>query len=301
VHRLAGFYDSLKSRSSGYASLDYEEGPLEDADVVQLSVRVNNDPIDAMTSMVNPKNKNKKIQFHLYVVPRAVVRALRQTTPPRLDWAPSALAVRQQPLILKSQNFTELYQTLPNFTKLYQTLPNFTELYQTLPNFTKLYRTLPYLIKLYGTLQDFTGLYGTLRNFTELYGTLRNFTELCGTLRNIEELYGPLRNFTELYRTLRNFTEGTLRNFTELYGTLRNLTELYGTLRNFAKLYGTFSRPCSRVYGVSQMQSSKTTAHCLYVMSWGPFCSFVATRGSISGDGSSVPPIPVVGEPNTLL
>mmetsp|Transcript_19886 Transcript_19886/g.33402 ORF Transcript_19886/g.33402 Transcript_19886/m.33402 type:complete len:177 (+) Transcript_19886:3-533(+) len=50
---ITGFYDSLKSRSSGYASLDYEEGPLEDADVVQLSVRVNNDPIDAMTSMVH--------------------------------------------------------------------------------------------------------------------------------------------------------------------------------------------------------------------------------------------------------
>ena len=33
--------------------MDYEEGPLQVADVVQLAVRVNNDPVDAMASMVH--------------------------------------------------------------------------------------------------------------------------------------------------------------------------------------------------------------------------------------------------------
>jgi translation elongation factor EF-4 len=55
-----GFYDDLKSRSSGYASLDYEEGPLQVADVVQLAIRVNNDPVDAMACMVH-RDKAERI------------------------------------------------------------------------------------------------------------------------------------------------------------------------------------------------------------------------------------------------
>lgn len=40
--------------------MDYEEGPLQVADVVQLAVRVNNDPVDAMASMVH-RDKAERI------------------------------------------------------------------------------------------------------------------------------------------------------------------------------------------------------------------------------------------------
>ncbi|KAK3237052.1 hypothetical protein CYMTET_52838 [Cymbomonas tetramitiformis] len=50
---VTGFYDELKSKSSGYASLDYEEDKWVAADVVQLSIRVNGEPVDAMTTLVH--------------------------------------------------------------------------------------------------------------------------------------------------------------------------------------------------------------------------------------------------------
>jgi translation elongation factor EF-4 len=34
---VTDFYDELKSRSSGYASFDYEEGGYEDSDLVKVS------------------------------------------------------------------------------------------------------------------------------------------------------------------------------------------------------------------------------------------------------------------------
>lgn len=36
---VTDFYDELKSRSSGYASFDYEEGGYEDSDLVKVTVR----------------------------------------------------------------------------------------------------------------------------------------------------------------------------------------------------------------------------------------------------------------------
>jgi len=50
---VTGFYDELKSRSSGYATFDYEDSSLEEADVVQLSIRVNGEMVDAMTNTVH--------------------------------------------------------------------------------------------------------------------------------------------------------------------------------------------------------------------------------------------------------
>ena len=46
------FHDRVKTLSSGFASLDYEEAGSQPADVVQLSLRVNGKDVDALTRIV---------------------------------------------------------------------------------------------------------------------------------------------------------------------------------------------------------------------------------------------------------
>jgi GTP-binding protein LepA len=49
------FYDQLKSRSKGYASLDYELQGFEEANLVKLDVLVAGSPIDALSMIVRSK------------------------------------------------------------------------------------------------------------------------------------------------------------------------------------------------------------------------------------------------------
>ena len=44
---VTDFYDELKSRSSGYASFDYEEGGYDDSDLVKVTRRKSNPHINA--------------------------------------------------------------------------------------------------------------------------------------------------------------------------------------------------------------------------------------------------------------
>ena len=50
------FHDRVKSLTSGFASMDYEDAGMETADVVALELRVNNNPVDALARIVR-RNK----------------------------------------------------------------------------------------------------------------------------------------------------------------------------------------------------------------------------------------------------
>ncbi|MGH7904675.1 MAG: translation elongation factor 4, partial [Candidatus Dormibacteraceae bacterium] len=53
---IQDFYDTLKSRSKGYASMDYEPIGFRAADLVKLDVLVGGQPVDAM-SMIVPRDR----------------------------------------------------------------------------------------------------------------------------------------------------------------------------------------------------------------------------------------------------
>ncbi len=47
------FFDALKSRTKGYASLDYEEAGMEEADLVKLDILLNSEPVDAFSCLIH--------------------------------------------------------------------------------------------------------------------------------------------------------------------------------------------------------------------------------------------------------
>ncbi len=53
---LVDFYDQLKSRTQGYASLDYTLAGMRPGDLVKLDVLVNNQPVDAL-SLITHRDK----------------------------------------------------------------------------------------------------------------------------------------------------------------------------------------------------------------------------------------------------
>lgn len=73
-----GFYDQLKSISSGYANLDYEEGQMRPADLVRLDLLVNGNPIDALARIVHRffLEPGHKISLSLYISCKEETRSL---------------------------------------------------------------------------------------------------------------------------------------------------------------------------------------------------------------------------------
>lgn len=67
---LVDFYDSIKSISSGYASMNYEFNGYRKADVVRLDIHVGNEVVDELTSLV--------YQSQAYSVGRKIVESLKK-------------------------------------------------------------------------------------------------------------------------------------------------------------------------------------------------------------------------------
>ena len=67
------FYDQLKSLTSGYASLDYEEAGYQEADLVKMDIFLNGKPVDAFQVIVHGENS--------YNVGREIAERLRKVIP----------------------------------------------------------------------------------------------------------------------------------------------------------------------------------------------------------------------------
>src|SRR5690242_15984446 len=70
---IVDFYDQLKSRTQGYASLDYHYADYRPADLVKLDILVNGEPVDALSLIVH--------QDKAYSQGRALVDRLRELIP----------------------------------------------------------------------------------------------------------------------------------------------------------------------------------------------------------------------------
>jgi GTP-binding protein LepA len=79
------FFDQLKSRTRGYASMDYEPGDYRRSDLVRVNILLNGVPVDAFSSIVHKERA--------YRYGRAMVERLRKLIPRQLFDVPVQAAV----------------------------------------------------------------------------------------------------------------------------------------------------------------------------------------------------------------
>jgi GTP-binding protein LepA len=82
---ITDFYDQLKSRTQGYASLDYSYGGYHEADLVKLDILVNAVPVDALSLIMHREKA--------YAQGRALVEKLRSLIPRQLFEVPIQAAI----------------------------------------------------------------------------------------------------------------------------------------------------------------------------------------------------------------
>src|SRR6266849_1588205 len=82
---IVDFYDQLKSRTQGYASLDYSFSDYQEADLVKLDILVNGYPVDAL-SLITHRDK-------AYHQGRMLVEKLRSLIPRQLFEVPIQAAI----------------------------------------------------------------------------------------------------------------------------------------------------------------------------------------------------------------
>ncbi|MFQ5854097.1 MAG: translation elongation factor 4 [Anaerolineae bacterium] len=82
---IMDFYDQLKSRTRGYASLDYQYADYRSGDLVKLDILVNEEPVDALSLIVHRDKAYQKGD--------ALVRKLKQVVPRQLFAVPIQAAI----------------------------------------------------------------------------------------------------------------------------------------------------------------------------------------------------------------
>ena len=82
---IVDFYDQLKSRTQGYASLDYQFHSMRAADLVKLDVLVNGIPVDALSLITHREDA--------YSRGRALVSQLKQLIPRQMFEVPIQAAI----------------------------------------------------------------------------------------------------------------------------------------------------------------------------------------------------------------
>jgi GTP-binding protein LepA len=82
---VVDFFDQLKSRTKGYASLDYEPDDYEIEDLVKVDILLNNAPVDAFSAIVH---KQRAQEYG-----RKMVAKLRELIPRQLFDVPIQAAI----------------------------------------------------------------------------------------------------------------------------------------------------------------------------------------------------------------
>ncbi|HEY0757458.1 MAG TPA: translation elongation factor 4 [Ktedonobacteraceae bacterium] len=82
---ITDFYDQLKSRTQGYASLDYSYGGYQAADLVKLDILVNSVPVDALSLILHREKA--------YNQGRSLTEKLRKLIPRQLFEVPIQAAI----------------------------------------------------------------------------------------------------------------------------------------------------------------------------------------------------------------